>query len=305
MNFKKAVGVGCSLALAVSLAAVLPANSVARAGDVEEVAALVQDVAPYQADVVVPGLGEDGTYSSEENPSFLPVDPSASISVSSESGTALSVALPVGLSLNDGQLAPDGTVVYTSDAGGTDVAAQLLDDGSVRVQTIINNATDGHEFEYRMQENFLPVAGDDGSIWIVGFNENEEFEAYSVDPAWAKDASGADVATRYEVRGNSLVQIVEPSESTIYPVVADPTWLWYNGAYGAGFSKKETANLASLTAAGAFCSAVPAGALRAACFISFGYFFLQATLAKNAGGCVFLAAAPAPIALRWLSSACK
>lgn len=44
-----------------------------------------------------------------------------------------------------------------------------------------------------------------------------------VAPAWAKDASGADVPTHYEVSGSTLTQVVDHSSPGIaYPVVADP-----------------------------------------------------------------------------------
>ncbi len=54
-------------------------------------------------------------------------------------------------------------------------------------------------------------------------DETGEF-AGTVAPAWAKDATGEPVATRYEVHGNTLTQVVEHDAATQYPVVADP-WL--------------------------------------------------------------------------------
>jgi hypothetical protein len=44
-------------------------------------------------------------------------------------------------------------------------------------------------------------------------------------PAWAKDANGKAVPTRYRTSGNTLIQDVDLSGDIAFPVVADPT-LW-------------------------------------------------------------------------------
>lgn len=55
-----------------------------------------------------------------------------------------------------------------------------------------------------------------------------------VAPAWAKDANGTQVPTRYEINGSTLTQIVDhTSGGFAYPIVADP-WLGidlYNQPY--------------------------------------------------------------------------
>lgn len=46
-----------------------------------------------------------------------------------------------------------------------------------------------------------------------------------ISPAWAKDANGHNVSTYYKiVSNNKLVQVVEFTENTAFPVVADPNW---------------------------------------------------------------------------------
>mgnify|MGYP001333697932 CR=1 FL=1 len=59
-------------------------------------------------------------------------------------------------------------------------------------------------------------------------------------PAWAKDANGRPVSTDYEVSGSALVQTVQITEHTRYPVVSDPTlaWKWYGAQIR--FSRSET-----------------------------------------------------------------
>lgn len=44
-------------------------------------------------------------------------------------------------------------------------------------------------------------------------------------PAWATDANGNDVPTRYELNGSTLTQIVDHQSADVaYPVVADPAY---------------------------------------------------------------------------------
>ena len=45
----------------------------------------------------------------------------------------------------------------------------------------------------------------------------------TIDPAWAKDANGEDIESYYEIKGNTLIQVVCFDENTAFPVIADPT----------------------------------------------------------------------------------
>jgi hypothetical protein len=172
------------------------------------------------------------------------------------------------------------------------------------MQTIINNPSAAREFSYGIGAGFQPVKATDGSIWVAGFSKSGEYQAFGVGNAWARDANGKAVPTHYEIRGHDLVQIVTPNAGAAYPIVADPSWIWYSGAWGAGFSKAETRSLASIGAITGFCAALP-GAFAIACAIFGADWFLQASLAANARGCVFIAVVPAPIAMRWISSSCR
>ncbi len=51
-----------------------------------------------------------------------------------------------------------------------------------------------------------------------------------VAPAWALDASGQPVPTRYRIEGTTLVQVID-HHGAAYPVVGDPkyTWGWVTG----------------------------------------------------------------------------
>ncbi len=55
----------------------------------------------------------------------------------------------------------------------------------------------------------------------------ESQEVATIGAAWAVDANGAAVPTRYEIDGTTLTQVVETDATTAYPVVADPSWWWW------------------------------------------------------------------------------
>ena len=42
-----------------------------------------------------------------------------------------------------------------------------------------------------------------------------------IDPAWAIDAAGQSVLTRYRIEGTTLIQVIDHHDAT-YPVVGDP-----------------------------------------------------------------------------------
>lgn len=65
-----------------------------------------------------------------------------------------------------------------------------------------------------------------------------------IDPAWAKDASGQPVATHYQVAEGTLTQVIEPTGSTRFPVVADPRVSWSWAGFNINFSHEETILLA-------------------------------------------------------------
>jgi hypothetical protein len=270
----------------------------------EDVAQLIERVAPNQGEVVPLEKSGAQTWTTGGAGASIPLDPAEPIGIDG-GGQKLEITLPQSLKLQDGRATSDGTIVYQSNGSDVDAAVQSMHDGTVRVQTIIQAPTAAHEFSYGIGAGFQPVEAADGSMWVVGFTEAGEYQAFSVGTAWARDANGSEVSTHYEIRGNEIVQIVTPSDDTAYPIVADPTWQWYSAAYGAGFSKSETRAMASAGSSTGFCVLVPGGALKVACAVAGAYWFTQAGLAANAGGCVFLAAAPAPLAMRWVSPECR
>lgn len=121
------------------------------------------------------------------------------------------------------------TVPHSSDelivVGETDSSSgpsKPIEDGSVRINTVINSASSPHTFTYALDVPSSAVLElqDDGSVQI---RDGENWLG-GVAPPWATDAAGVAVDTHYEVDGHQLIQEVEPTLDTAYPIVADP-WL--------------------------------------------------------------------------------
>lgn len=127
-------------------------------------------------------------------------------------------------------------------------------------------------------------------------------------PARAVDANGRTVSTHFESDGTNLIQVVEHRTANYaYPIVADPDWIWYSAAWGAKFSQAETKKLAANGGSLVMCGvrALMAPPLGAACAIAGGQWFWQAQRAADEDGCVFIAAVPAPLAVRYLGKDCR
>lgn len=137
------------------------------------------------------------------------------------------IVLPERLSLQDASVSDNGTVVFPAVEEGKDaelgasLAVQALENGSTRVQTIIPDPSSDHEYSYAMN-GYQAVVDEEGNASFIG--GGEEALLIPVEAAWAVDAGGLAVDTHYIERDSVLVQIIEPSAETVYPIVADPTW---------------------------------------------------------------------------------
>jgi hypothetical protein len=76
-------------------------------------------------------------------------------------------------------------------------------------------------------------------------------------PLWAKDANGTDVATRYTLDGNTLVQTVDHTQPGLaYPVVADPQVVWHYGLPSLKLNRSETRSATTATGLATVCGLV-------------------------------------------------
>ncbi len=132
-----------------------------------------------------------------------------------------------------------------------------------------------------------PVLLESGGIELLG--ESGEIIG-QIDPPWAFAADGSSVPTRYEVTDNSIVQIIDHSESMLYPIVADPSYSCGWVTCTTKFNRFWTANIASGgVLVGAACSAVAyftAGIGGVVCAAIGASIVYTASYAQNRGRCL-------------------
>ncbi|PZE87058.1 hypothetical protein DEI91_01840 [Curtobacterium sp. MCBD17_032] len=134
----------------------------------------------------------------------------------------LTVSLPFAEEAASADTSTDG--VATFDNGNASSTTPVVhDDGTLQIVTVIDDAGAPTRYDYDLS---VPSGGEmvlreDGVVVII---DGDGGFAGAVAPAWAKDADGTAVPTRYEVDGNRLTQVIDHAEAAQYPVVADP-WL--------------------------------------------------------------------------------
>ncbi|MFD4632475.1 hypothetical protein ACFVYR_29975 [Streptomyces sp. NPDC058284] len=138
-------------------------------------------------------------------------------------GDAVSIALP---SSNNviGTRAGKNTTVYPGAAKGTDLAIQPTADGGIRALAVLKNATAPREQRYDigLPDGAHLVKLNTGAVAAVA--KNGKFLGGFTAP-WAKDATGKSIPTSFRIDGNTLIQSVQTTDSTAFPVVADPKWV--------------------------------------------------------------------------------
>lgn len=121
-------------------------------------------------------------------------------------------------------VSPDGLVAIEN-PNGSSIVPIPREDGSLQIVTVIDSSSAPVEYSFHMELPEGATVRQDGES-ISFFDAQGTFLA-GLAPAWAKDAHGTDIPTRYEVSGTTVTQIVEHSNSYAYPIVADP-WLGKN-----------------------------------------------------------------------------
>lgn len=229
--------------------------------DVDRLASQIAEVAPDQGEVVVPRqngrskktghakhaesmVAHAGGVMTEVMHPLSPSKP-ATVEISDPDLDIpqIEVSLPGEIEVSEGKVAADGTIVYQATDGGSDAAVQALDDGSVRLQTIIPNSDAQHEFTYTFGGDIVPLENEDGAIELVKEFDGGVVSVGVVDEAWAADAHGNDVETSYRIEGNDLVQSVETDSRTPYPIVADPRFTTGPLYFNVYFNRHETRNM--------------------------------------------------------------
>ena len=164
----------------------------------------------------------------------------------------------------------DGRAVYVEADGQTTSVVQPFED-STQILKVIHSADAPREyafdFELAAGATLVPLA--DGSIDIVEAGES----VGRIDPAWALDANGVEVATHYRIDGNKVTQVVE-HVGAAYPVTADPRVTLGRYIY-VTFNRSETTRIAAKSnyanvVVSAACTVIPHTLAKAGCVVIAG-----------------------------------
>ncbi|GIG41719.1 DUF2599 domain-containing protein [Cellulomonas phragmiteti] len=215
-----------AVATALILTSTVTAASAAVDAPAEDVAAAIAAVAPDAAPLVTPESVDPAQLevSTDAADVTIPADGLGDVVVTgTDAGApAVGIALPAEVEVDEALVADDGTVVFEG-AASVDAAVQVMEDGSVRMQTVLHDASAPREFSYDLSlpEGSTARLLDGGSVLVT--DEAGAFVAGVAAP-WAADATGRALATHYRLEGSTLVQVVDVDDDAVYPVVADP-WL--------------------------------------------------------------------------------
>ncbi len=124
----------------------------------------------------------------------------------------------------------DSTIAYEGD--DTQTVVQPFSNG-LRISTVLENSDAPTRYTYELPADVTPRLYTDGSAILESTfgdtgpdGESITLSYGMVGAPWATDANGTPVATHYEVSEGALIQVVETTSTTAYPVVADPTFCW-------------------------------------------------------------------------------
>ncbi len=197
----------------------------------EAVPAWVENPGDSQPMVEVPG-GQ--TVDSGETQVFIPTSASEDIVVSL-AGEEETVGFTIGLPANavgNTDLESDGDAAAFEGEDASTVVHGFEE--GLRITTVIDEAEKVESFDYELPTGVEPIINGDGSVTLRSvFTDDDLVQGESividygtVDAAWAVDANGDPVETWYEVADGLLRQVVKTDASTVFPVVADPTFWW-------------------------------------------------------------------------------
>lgn len=228
----------------------------------------------------------------------------------------MDIALPTEVDVSGGVVADDGTVVVEDDGNDVHAAVQALDDGSVRLQTVLESPDAPSTYTYTFSDDMELVLLDDGSVEVTEtITDGMTTVVGLIDAPWAIDAEGTVVPTHYTVDGTSLTQHVAHSGDFAYPITADPTVSIGWGIYvkysktdvrrftdGVGGAVNDKAHFAFIV-----CAKIPHSVAKAACgAIGVSYYrsiYDTFKEVRRLGRCVELRLA-GPIPVAWKTYRC-
>lgn len=152
----------------------------------------------------------------------VPATGNAPVSLKGATGTALAISLPNGG--GSAKRAAKGATAYVGNADSAN--AVIPTDQGVQMLTVVKSRKAATAYTYGMNGNRVTLTPEGGAVIT---NTGGQVIA-SIPPAWAKDANGKSVPTRFVTDGKSITQQVDHrTPGVAYPVVADPIVIWLMG----------------------------------------------------------------------------
>lgn len=220
--FRSTVWVGL-VGLGLALSSVVPAYADDQQAQADEMVALIQEVvetAPIGDESVQ--VTDDGISASVDGLRIeVPKDPEEGIVLGS-GAASVTIGLPFADEANTAvSTRQAGTTVYDNNNSSVTVPV-IRDDGGVQISTVITTSDAPHEYSYPIS---LPgdvklVKGARGDVSATP--SGSTVPTIYIAPPWAEDAAGNPIPTHYEVRDDTVTQVVEFTEEAVFPVVADP-----------------------------------------------------------------------------------
>lgn len=236
---------GAGIAMVAAAAMVIATTGQASAEEVSDQAADVAattaavEAATERADDVSgtdvvtsePGTGDSAAVAATSAGTVeIPASSHGEIAIGEGAGT-VEISLPDVVSAA-GELDASGeTVVYSEADAPADLAVQATE-GGARALVSIKDASAPHRYAFGVDgpegsrlmsaAEFLGAEYDTGEVLLLAADGTTLLGTF--DAPWATDANGAPVPTHYEVAAGEVVQVVDFTEDTAFPVVADPSW---------------------------------------------------------------------------------
>ena len=174
------------------------------------------------ADVVDVAPGESGVAV------MVPVEADEAVHIET-AGASVSFEQPHSPAGGEVVVSDHGTVSYLNDDAPFNTHLQVV--ASPDPSLLSQGARSLIEIEsiHAPREYVYPVDAGEGVVLTVQpdggvLGTRGEHVVLVVPAPWARDAAGAVVPTRYEVRGTDLVQIVDFTPAHTFPIIADPLW---------------------------------------------------------------------------------
>jgi hypothetical protein len=165
---------------------------------------------------------------------LVPTDLDQPVIALDGSGTSVGIGFPRTAGTAPARIVGD-TAVFTDQQAGFATTVQPLVSGAIRTSVTIAGPGSPSQFRFpvSLDSGSSLELREDGSVTVssevsyrdeAGNATTRTLVTSTIAAAWAVDADGKAVPTRYSLEGNTLVQHVDLTSTTAFPVVADPFW---------------------------------------------------------------------------------